>query len=214
MILQKLYEENIKEQLKDIFEAWPEISYSTQTKHFEVNGKSINVFYLIPKEEDFEKIDGFESKEEAMGAFKTLTLEYGFEETPHNIAILHAIFDGNKLFMLFKAINDDKVEKFDQLSVEKLTQKLQNFQRVVIYSSVVLTYLTDLYPSINETAYVIPKYLSEMNCHIPELKDVAKIYGIPINIPEDEIKVIQKIVEDSKGICNGKALPPMEIPIL
>ncbi len=212
MILQRIYQPNIEEDVKAIFENWPEISYTTEIKTFKVGDDNISVFYIKPNQEDFSKVEGFESKEEAMGAFKTLAIEYGFEELPQNIAILHASFDGDKLFMLLKAKNDDNIERFDQLSVEKLTKKLADFQRVVIYSSAVLTYITDLYPAINEVAYVIPQKLSELGYSTPELKDVAKIYGFSINTPEDEVRLIEKILEDSKGI-SGKPIPPLELPL-
>lgn len=214
MILQKIYDENIDSDVKSLFEAWPEISHEITVKSVKVGDDTINIVYIKTKDEDFEKAVGvFETKEEAMGAFRSFAYELGFEEYPKNIAILHSDFDGDKLFLLLKAKNDNNVQKFDQLSVEKLTKELPNYQRVVIYQSAILTYLKDVYPAIDSIAYVIPHKLSSIGCPTPELQDLAKIYGFPLNTKEDEIRLIEKLLEDHRGLCKDKSLPPVEIPL-
>lgn len=214
MILQKIYDESVEDDIKSLFEAWPEISYKIRVKPIEVGDDTINVVYIETNDEDFNKSVGvFESKEEAMGAFRSFAYELGFEDYPINIAFLHAGFDGDKLFLFLKAKNDDNIKQFDQLSVEKLTKELPNYQRVVIYQSAVLTYLKDIYPAIDNIAYVIPHKLSSIGCQTPELSDLAKIYGVSLNTKEDEIRFIEKLLQDPKGLCKDKELPPIDIPL-
>jgi len=186
MILQKIYDENVENDIKNLFEAWPEISYKVSIKPVKVGDESVGVF---------------ESKEEAMGAFRSFAYELGFEDYPTNIAFLHAGFDGDKLFLFLKAKNDDNIKQFDQLSVEKLTKELPNYQRVVIYQSAVLTYLKDIYPAIDNIAYVIPHKLSNIGCQTPDLSDLAKIYGVSLNTKEDEISFFktQKVFAKTKN---------------
>ncbi len=214
MILQKIYDETIESDVKKLFEAWPEISYELTVKSIKVGDDSVNVVYVKTNDDDFEKAVGiFETKDEAMGAFRSFAYELGFEEYPQNIAILHSDFDGNRLILLLKAKNDSDIKTFDQLSVEKLTKELPGYQRVIIYQSAVLTYLKDVYPAIDSIAYVIPHKLSNIGCPTPELSDLAKIYGIPLNTKEDEIRLIEKLLEDPRGLCKDKSLPPVELPL-
>jgi len=214
MLLQRKYNENIDKDVKSLFEAWPEISYKISVKPIEVGDDTINVVYLDVNDEDFEKAVGvFEAKEEAMGAFRSFAYELGFEEYPTNIAFLHADFDGDKLLLFLKAKNNDNIETFDQLSVEKLTKQLLDYQRVVLYQSAILTYLKDIFSAIDSMAYVIPHQLSSIGCQAPDLKDLAKIYGVSLDTKQDEITFIEKILEDMDVVCKGKKLPPIEAPL-
>jgi len=90
-------------------------------------------------------------------------------------------------------------------TAKSVTKELSSYQRVIIYQSAISTYLKDVYPAIDSVAYI--------GCPRPELLDLAKIYGFSLNTEENETKLIKKLLEDQRGLCKDKSLPPLEIPL-
>ncbi|MCS7277627.1 MAG: hypothetical protein NZ531_02125 [Aquificaceae bacterium] len=191
------------------FASWQELS-----PHFE--SQVINGCYLLIatiEDRDFDNLLGvFQSREEAMGAFLTLSMEHGWEEVPEVYCVYHAQEQGGKL--LAGILTDGQISLYEQTTVEQMVQIMARVHRVVVYSYDVVTYIKDIYPEIDQKVYVIAREIAKKVGKAPELEDIAKVYGMPSESLEDKLKVIQKLLQNPVRTPFGEVeLPPFSYPL-
>ncbi|MEJ7553678.1 MAG: hypothetical protein WKI48_02920, partial [Aquificaceae bacterium] len=140
------------------------------------------------QDEDFDKLlHIFQSREEAMGAFLSVAMEHGWEEVPQTYCIYHAQEIDGKLIAGIRL--EGQTSTYEQTTVEQMVQTMARVHRVVVYSSEVLTYIKDIYPEIDQKAYVIAREIAKRLGKAPELEELAKIYGMPIESLEEKLKL-------------------------
>ena len=201
--------ESMKEERISFLENWEEISYSLKEEEME-NGT--RVLILEVPDEEFEKLlDIFPSKSEAMGAFVTTALENGWEEVPESYVVYHADFDGNKVLAGIKTPQGTSVH--DQLHLEQMIQTMMRFPRIVVYSSEVLTYIKDLFPEVDSRAYVIAREIARAGKKVPDLAELAKIYGQDIRTIEGKLELIEKLLKNPVRLPDGEvSIRPYYLP--
>ncbi len=165
------------------------------------------------KDEDFDQLLGiFQSREEAMGAFLSLAMEHGWEEVPETYCIYHAQEIDGKLIAGLRF--GGQVSLYEQTTVEQMVQTMARVHRVVVYSSDMITYIKDIYPEIDHKAYVIAREISKRLGKAPELEELAKIYGMPIESLEERLSLIEKLLENPLRTPYGEVdLPPFSYPL-
>ncbi len=145
------------------------------------------------EDEDFQKLlDIFPSKEEAMRAFLSFAMEKGWEEVPKTYCIYHAQEEEGKL--ITGIMFDGNISLYQQTTVEQMVQLMASLHRVIVYSYEVITYIKDIYPEIDQKAYVIAVEIVKRLGRAPELSELAKIYGMPYESLEEKLPLIEKLL--------------------
>lgn len=165
------------------------------------------------RDEDFDKLlHIFQSREEAMGAFLSVAMEHGWEEVPQTYCIYHAQETNGKLIAGLSI--EGQRSTYEQTTVEQMVQTMARVHRVVVYSSDLLTYIKDIYPEIDQKAYVIAREIAKKLGKAPELEELAKIYGMPIESLEEKLSLIEKLLENPLRTPYGEVnLPPFSYPL-
>ncbi len=165
------------------------------------------------RDEDFDKLlHIFQSREEAMGAFLSVAMEHGWEEVPQTYCIYHAQEIDGKLIAGIRL--EGQTSTYEQTTVEQMVQTMARVHRVVVYSSDLLTYIKDIYPEIDQKAYVIAREIAKKLGKAPELEELAKIYGMPIESLEEKLKLIERLLENPLRTPYGEVnLPPFSYPL-
>lgn len=165
------------------------------------------------KEQDFDPLVGvFQSREEAMGAFLSFAMEHGWEEVPQTYCVYHAQEIEGKLIagLLFQG----QVNTYEQTTVEQMVQVMARVHRVVVYSYEVVTYIKDVYPDVDQKVYAVARELAKVLNKAPELEELAKIYGVPLESLEDKLRLIDKLLENPVRTPFGEVnLPPFSYPL-
>jgi len=206
----KLSREDIKAFLKEnypdryaLLENWEELRGEFEVKNLE--GEKYLVIYKIPEEEFQKELGIFQSIEEAIRAFISTALEYGWEEVPKGYVIYHADFieDGKK----FAGIKTEEgISTYDQLKLEEMMKKLVKYSRIITYSSDVLTYIRDIYPDVYSKAYIIAREIAGRVGQAPELEQLAKIYGIDISKLKGKLELIERLLENPVKLPDGREI--------
>ncbi|SHK36156.1 hypothetical protein [Thermocrinis minervae] len=172
------------------FRNWEELSYSLE----EIPYGDCFLYVARVEDKDFEKLVGiFQSKEEAMGAFLTLCMEYGWEEVPKSYVIYHAVFDGDRLVAAIKT--EQGIEEYVQTTLEDMIKKIASYPRVVAFSYDVVTYIKDIYPDIDSKLYLVSKELNKLGLEVPSVEGLSN---------RQAIELIESLLEK---------LPPVSKPL-
>lgn len=165
------------------------------------------------QDEDFDKLlHIFQSREEAMGAFLSVAMEHGWEEVPQTYCIYHAQEINGKLIAGLSI--EGQRSTYEQTTVEQMVQTMARVHRVVVYSSDLLTYIKDIYPEIDQKAYVIAREIAKKLGKAPELEELAKIYGMPSESLEEKLNLIERLLENPLRTPYGEVnLPPFSYPL-
>jgi len=181
-----------KEEKLKLFENWEELRYK------ELELTPYEDCYLLVVEvpdEEFEKLTYiFQTKEEAMGAFLSSAMEYGWEEVPSSYIIYHAQFDKDKLLAGILPMGGSPAV-FDHLKLEDMVKEMARYPRVVVYSYDVVTYIKDIYPEIDSKLYLISRECLKLNKEIPSMDHIDSL--------EDKLRFIEELL---------KELPPVSKP--
>ncbi len=191
------------------FKSWEELEPTFEIKTF--NGCLLVLAHI--EDTQFEKLVGiFQSREEAMGAFLTLAMEHGWEETPESYCIYHAQESEGKLIAGLKT--GDGISTYQQTNVEEMVQRMARVHRVVVYSYDVVTFIKDIYPDIDSKVYVIARQIAKKLGRAPELEDLAKVYGASIESLEDKLNFIERLLENPVRTPFGEVeLPELSFPL-
>jgi uncharacterized protein YqfB (UPF0267 family) len=207
-VLQKP-EENA--QKLEFFKNWEELTYTTKVMPYE------NCYIAVVEvpDEDFQKLVGiFQSKEEAMGAFLSSAMEYGWEVIPENYVIYHAQFEDDKLFAGLLPKDSNPVV-FDHLHLENMVKEMAKYPRIVVYSYDVVTYIKDIYPEVDSKLYVITREIAKVKGYAPDMEQLAQTYGVNLQNLEDKLRFIQELITKPIKLKDGDLLlPPVDKPTL
>ncbi len=197
-------------ELHSLLENWEELEFKLTSKALDDN---TYILELEVEDSEFEKTLGiFQSLEEAIGAFLTTAEERGWERVPDRYAVYHAQFEGDVLIAGIKT--EEGISKYDQMSLEKMMEKLVRYPRVVAYSSDVLTYIKDLFPDIDSRAYVVAREIAKAVGSAPELEELGKIYGVDTSTLEGKIELIDKLTRSPVKLPSGEVnLKPVYYPV-
>ncbi|MFN3870889.1 MAG: hypothetical protein ACK4MW_05340 [Aquificaceae bacterium] len=210
MKIQKLFK-HIPEDPKGLepFESWQELSPSFEKQKID------DCFLLIAyiEDEEFQKLlNIFPSKEEAMGAFLSFAMEMGWEEVPETYCIYHAQEEKGKL--IAGIMFNGNISLYEQTTVEQMVQTMARLHRVIVYSHEVITYIKDIYPEIDQKAYVIAVEIAKRLGKAPDLSELAKIYGVPYESLEDKLQLIEKLLINPVRTPYGEvSLPSFNYPL-
>ncbi|RMH80963.1 MAG: hypothetical protein D6674_01620 [Acidobacteria bacterium] len=204
--------EGLMENKPDLFEPFKSWEELKPTFSLHTTGDCLLIRAHI-EDGDFEKLLGiFQSKEEAMGAFLTLAMEYGWEEVPKGYCVYHAQEEGGRLIAGIKL--GDKVQLYEQTNLEEMVQAMVRVSRIVVYSSEVLTYIKDIYPEVDSKAYVIAREIAKRVGRAPEIEELAKIYGLSVQRLEEKLELIDKLLENPIRLPWGEVeLPHYSLPL-
>ena len=191
------------------FPDWQELSPTFEKHPLE----ECTLLVATIEDKDFDKLlHIFQSREEAMGAFLSVAMEHGWEEVPQTYCIYHAQEIDGKLIAGIRL--EGQTSTYEQTTVEQMVQTMARVHRVVVYSSEVLTYIKDIYPEIDQKAYVIAREIAKKLGKAPELEELAKIYGMPIESLEEKLNLIEKLLENPLRTPYGEVdLPPFSYPL-
>ncbi len=191
------------------FSDWQELSPSFE----KLSIGDCTLLVATIKDEEFDKLlHIFQSREEAMGAFLSVAMEHGWEEVPQTYCVYHAQEMEGKLIAGLRL--KGQTNTYEQTTVEQMVQSMARIHRVVVYSSDVLTYIKDIYPEIDQKAYVIAREIAKRIGKAPELEELAKIYGMPSENLEKKLNLIEKLLENPVRTPYGEVnLPPFSYPL-
>ncbi len=193
-----------------LIDNWEELRIELKAKELEGGSYLVE---LEVEDREFEKTLGiFQSVEEAKGAFLTTAEERGWEEVPDRYAVYHAQFEDDVLIAGIKT--EEGISRYNQLKLEQMMEKLIRYPRIVVYSSDVLTYIKDLFPDVDNRAYVIAREIAKKTGGAPELEELGKIYGVDTSSLEGKIELIDKLTQSPIRLPSGEVeLKPIHYPL-
>ncbi len=213
MIIQTLLsrlDDDAKNKRLEVFKSWEELGYSLS---FYPYGDCYVMMAEIP-DKDFEKLlNIFSNKDEATGAFLDMALEYGWEPVPKTYLVYHAQFEGDVL----KAgilTEDGSYQPYDQLNLENMIRELARYDRIVVYSYDVITYIKDVYPDVDRKVYVIAKEIAKAKGKAPYLEELAKMHGTEVKSLEEKLSFIRRLLDGPIKLDGEITLPPVNKPLL
>lgn len=213
MIIQTLLsrlDDDTKSKRLELFKSWEELGYSLS---FYPYGDCYVMMAEIP-DKDFEKLlNIFSNKDEAAGAFLDMALEYGWEPVPKNYLVYHAHFEGD----ILKAgilTEDGSFQPYDQLNLENMIRELARYDRIVVYSYDVITYIKDVYPDVDRKVYVIAKEIAKAKGKAPYLEELAQMYGTEVKSLEEKLSFIKGLLDGPIKLDGEFTLPPVNKPLL
>ncbi|WP_340690838.1 hypothetical protein [Hydrogenobacter thermophilus] len=200
-----------KQEKLEFLKNWEEIVYRVEVSEYE----GCYLMVMEVPDEEFEKLTNiFQSKEEAMGAFLSNAMEYGWEVVPDSYVVFHAQFDGDKLLAGLLPKDKDPA-MFDHLHLEEMVREMAKYPRVVVYSYDVVTYIKDIYPEIDSKLYVIAREISKVKGKAPELEELAKMQSANMETLEDKLKFIEELITKPIKVDHEEmVLPPITRPTL
>ncbi len=191
------------------FQEWEELSPSLSLEAYD----ECTLLLARIDDKDFERLVGiFQDVQEAMGAFLSLALEYGWEEVPKSYCIYHAQEEGGKLIAGVKV--GDQISFYEQRNLEDMVRLMAQMGRVVVYSSDLLTFIKDVYPEVDRKAFVIARQIAKGAGRAPSLEELAKIYGARVQTLEEKLRFIERLLENPVRLPYGEVnLPPFSFPV-
>lgn len=204
--------EDIKAQAHELFKPfqdWEELNPSFSLHPYE--GCTLLRAHIDDK--DFEKLVGiFQSPQEAMGAFLSLAMEYGWEEVPASYGIYHAQEEEGRLIAGIKI--GERMGFYEQRNLEEMVRLMAQVGRIVVYSSEHLTYIKDIYPEVDKKAFVLAREIAKRAGRAPSLEEVAKIYGASVQTLEEKLRFIERLLENPVRLPQGEVyLPHFSFPV-
>lgn len=193
-----------------LIENWGELDFRFRAERI---GEDRHILIIDVDEGEFEKLRSiFPSREDAMGAFITTAREAGWEEVPDRWVIYHAQFEDDKLIAGLKT--ERGIFKYNQLRLEEMIQTMMSYPRVVVYSSDVLTYIKDLFPDVDQRAYVVAREIAKKAGEAPSLEDLGRIYGVDTTTLEGKLKLIEKLLTNPVRLPKGEVnIKPVSYPL-
>ncbi len=205
------FKKDIELSVKALFENWPELKYTLSFELLKDDKTIPLVVYIDIDDESFVNIEGF-TKEEAIGAFESIAREDFWEPVPSSYAILHADFEDDVLYCVLKT--GTQVKRYTQIELENMIKEMSAYPRVIVYSSEILTYIKDLYPNIDNVAYVLSRAIVKEGKAVPSLEELSKIYLIDTKPLENVPILLEKLLVNPVKLPSGDVnLPSYKLPI-